>query len=164
MRAIAVFLTGLAVVTNLAAQDTPEEKFITRYGVVSNFSKFPQDTPQKALASVIKAITDGRIDYLLAHLADPSFVDGRIEKLELQAPAATKKEARQLLAFEQLVKETTDHFLEDPTLVKELQRFAKEGEWQVDDKVATVRVKSLPIRSVFLRKMDKRWYFLDRQK
>jgi hypothetical protein len=52
--------------------------------VVPSTDAFPQKTPREALASVIRAIEKGRIDYLAAHLIDPGFVDAKvIERAEL---------------------------------------------------------------------------------
>lgn len=49
-----------------------------RYGVPPNLDLFPQDTPQAALSSAVKAVEKGRIDYLAAHLIDPKFIDDRV--------------------------------------------------------------------------------------
>ena len=57
------------------AQDEPPPP---RYGVPPNLDLFPQDTPQAALSSAVKAVEKGRIDYLAAHLIDPKFIDDRV--------------------------------------------------------------------------------------
>jgi hypothetical protein len=57
-----------------------------RYGVAADPEAYPQATPQAALASSIRAISRGRIDYFAAHLLDPALVDAgvtaRAERLE----------------------------------------------------------------------------------
>ncbi len=49
-----------------------------RYGVPPNLDLFPQNTPKAALASAVRAIEKGRIDYLAAHLIDPRFIDQKV--------------------------------------------------------------------------------------
>lgn len=62
----------------------PAEKdkspLLNRYSFEFNKKRYPQKTPKEALESMIKAIIDGRIDYMMAHLADPEYVDARVEK------------------------------------------------------------------------------------
>ncbi|HEV3448581.1 MAG TPA: hypothetical protein VG099_28345, partial [Gemmataceae bacterium] len=76
----AVFVLMLASPALQAQQDqdaTPPR----RYGVLLNQQNYPQEDPKQALASVVKAIDRQRIDYLLAHLADPDFVDERVKEV-----------------------------------------------------------------------------------
>src|SRR5262249_15157462 len=102
-------------------------------------------------ASVIRAMEAPNIDYLMAHLADPEYVDERL-----------KQHYRG--EFDQLVKEATVKLRDDPGAVRELQRFLKEGDWQTDEKTASVRLKAVPDRQVFLRKIDARWFLENRQR
>ena len=46
----------------------------TRYGILVNTNEFPQQTPQQAIRSVIRATEMGETKYLLAHLIDPSAI------------------------------------------------------------------------------------------
>src|SRR5262245_61113248 len=57
------------------AQDT------ARYGISLDVKTYPQATAKEALASVLKAIDARKIDYLVAQLADPSFVDDRVKRV-----------------------------------------------------------------------------------
>ena len=100
------------------------EKVVLRYRIPANYDKYPQDKPNVALASAVKAIELGQIDYLLAHLVDPAFVDKRVEEYRTQVKAAVSDDSKTLLAFDRLVNETKDHFKADPAAVKELQQFA----------------------------------------
>src|SRR5262249_10267129 len=93
-----------------------------RYGVDLNTKAFPQDSPKAALQSVTKALGEGRVDYLLAHLADPEFTDTRVAKYGERFKGDLKPEAKDLAAFDLLVKEITTNYREDPAKLKELMR------------------------------------------
>jgi hypothetical protein len=150
-----------SVMAMLASQEG-DDKLARRYGFDVNENRYSQKTPEEALKSVIQAIDGKKIDYLVAHLADPKFVDDRIK--DYKKSQTGDDDARAFRAFGRLVQETTDHFLEDPLLVKELKLFAKEGEWKADDANASATVKTLPDRRVFLRKVQNRWFLENKQK
>jgi hypothetical protein len=149
------------VLTSLAGQEG-DDRLARRHGFDVNENRYSQKTPEEALKSVILAIDSKKIDYLVAHLADPNFVDTRVK--EYAKSQTGDDDARTFRAFARLVQETTDHFLEDPLLIKELKLFAKEGEWKADDASATASVKTLPDRRVFMRKVQNRWFLENRQK
>jgi hypothetical protein len=71
-----------------------------RYGVPPNLDLFPQNSPQAALASAIKAVEKGRTDYLAAHLIDPAFIDrtaaerARLLEKEVSADLRALREAQ----------------------------------------------------------------------
>lgn len=134
----------------LVAGTTGAQTAAKRYGVDVNDAVFPQKTAKECLASVVKAIDGKRIDYLLAQLADPQFVDARVKALGGN--------------FEELVKETNAKFAADPAAVKELRRFLKEGEWEEGEESTSVKLKDVKNRSVFFRKMTDRWYMENKQK
>jgi len=133
-----------------------------RYGFDVNVPFYPQKTPQEALLSISKASDNNRVDYLLAHLADPRFVDETVARYKDSVPQGSEK-AKVFLAFDRLVKETGQYFLEDPSLLKELRRFAKEGEWEINDNQAVGSLKSIQGRKVFLRKLEDRWFLENKQ-
>ena len=68
MRLPVAFLVGLLCVTFAWGQAL---KGVKRYGVDYDPDRFPQTTAREDLESVIGAIELKRVDYLLAHLADP---------------------------------------------------------------------------------------------
>jgi hypothetical protein len=144
--AVGAILLASAVV--LARQD---EQPPSRYGVVLNTRLYPQANPKEALASVVSAMENGRIDYLLAHLSDPAFVENRVKQYHGGN-------------FDDLVRETRAKLASDPGILKELRRFAKEGEWEVGESAATARLKDVKDRQVYLRKIGARWYLENRQK
>lgn len=51
-----------------------------RYGIGRDLNAFPQDSPLTLKSSILKSLEAGRIDYLIAHLTDPKFIDPRIAK------------------------------------------------------------------------------------
>lgn len=72
----AVLLGGVAALAQERAKG-PEE-VPTRYGLPYKAKAYPQGTPRQALESVLAAADKGEYDYLVAHLLDPGFVDGRV--------------------------------------------------------------------------------------
>jgi len=70
-------LTVLLGAWPVAAQD-PAPPAPPRYGVVAAQEAYPQRTPREALTSAVRAVERGKVDYLVAHLIDPKFVDARV--------------------------------------------------------------------------------------
>jgi hypothetical protein len=139
-----------------------QSKLNKRYGFDVNLELYPQKTPQEALLSVGKAVENKRVDYLLAHLADPRFVDETVAAY-IGSIRQGSEQAKRFLAFDRLVRETTQYFLEDPTLIKELRRFGSEAEWETNDSGAVGTLKSVQGRKVFLRKHEDRCFLENRQ-
>ena len=145
----------------LLAQDQVAPKLDKRYGYVFEPTLFPQKTPEEALQSLLKALDGKRIDYLLAHLADPKFVDDRVK--EYTAFQKGSDQAKAIFAFERLMRETALHFQEDPVLVKELRQYLKEADWDVKEDIASGTLKTPSPRRVFFRKLEERWFLENRQ-
>ena len=140
----------LAWILEVPAQE-PKESPPLRYGIEANLRDYPQETPKETLASVLRAVERGRINYLLAHLADPEFVDKRVKEIYGGD-------------FEEMVRETTGKLSDNPAALKELQRFLKEGEWDGGETAASAKLKDVKDRQVFFRKIGRRWYLENRQK
>src|ERR1017187_1614586 len=97
---------GLIFVNSATPALDGKKKEPRRYGFDYDDITFAQKTPAEAMASIAKAIDRQRIDYLLAQMADPNYVDYWVERYRVDYP--DKKEAAQrLLAFDRLVRETT---------------------------------------------------------
>ena len=103
--------------------------------------------PRRALASVLKAIEDKKFDYLVAHLADPAFVDDRVKRLY-----AGK--------FDEQVDDTRARL--DPATVKQLGKFLKDGKWTIDKTGAVVQLDGVTDRVVRLVNKDGAWYLSHR--
>ena len=147
MRMVCALLIGAFCAPCMPAQET---NAATRFGVAADFSSYPQATPKEALSSVLKAVDDKRINYLLAQLSDPDFVDRRV--------------AAHGGNFEALVHETTEKLTADMAALKLLRRFLQEGEWRNTDLTAAVRLKDVRDRCVYLRKTEGRWFLENRSK
>jgi hypothetical protein len=192
MRSLALF--ALAAVP-LFAQDKPVE-IEARFGVPGNARLFPQANPKQAIESAIKAIEANRFDYLVAHILDAKYADGKIAerakqfepgaeadlrakrdaqkqdntiKKQDQLPddptafaAAVKAEAT-LRGFRQFARDVQDKLGEDPTLLKDLKRFVREGEVAVDGASGTVALKDVKDRKVYVTQVAPRWFVENRQ-
>jgi hypothetical protein len=156
MRCGFIVATIVILTASVAAQPSG-----ARYGFDFLENKYPQKSPEVALASVIKTIETKKFDYLMAQLADPVYVDKKVE--EYKKLFGGKEESRTLLAFERLSKETEKYFQDDPLLVQDLKRFAKEGEWKTEAAVAVCTMKAVPGRQVFMRKVQNRWFLENKQ-
>jgi hypothetical protein len=150
MRAILVVLVGLAGGLAFAAGVAAPAK---RYGIEADLKTYSQATPQEALASVVKAIEGKHIDYLVAQLADPAFVDRRVRDTGGK--------------FDDLVKEAMGRLVGDPGAARQLRRLQKDGEWDVQADRASVRVKDGKDgkdRRAYFRKEGDRWFLENRYK
>jgi hypothetical protein len=89
MRRLFAF-AGLVMIVSVApAQPPAEVKVEARYGIPGNPRLFPQTDAKAVLASAIKAAEAGRYDYLVAHLMDEKFIEGRIDdRAKLIEPSA----------------------------------------------------------------------------
>jgi hypothetical protein len=144
MRTVLAVLVGVTCGTAVVARGAGETAPEKRYGIEADLKTYPQATPKDALASVLKAIEHKRIDYLVAQLADPEFVDRRVKDTGGK--------------FDDLVKEARARLVDDPGPARQLQRFLNEGEWDVKDDRASVRLKEGAERWGYFRKQDGRWY------
>ena len=142
MRVLVGVLVGVALFVAVTATPVQGREPAARFRVAPDLKTYPQGTAKETLASVLEAIKKKRIDYLLAQLADPEWVDGRVEAYEG--------------GFDELVKETTAKL--DPPAVKKLGRFLADGEFETLDATAVVRLKEVKDRVVRLRRLDGRWY------
>lgn len=147
MRGIVGCLVAVVGLSGVLAQESKSTK---RFGVEVEQDLFAQDSPKHALESVLRAIERKRITYLMAQLADPRFVDERVKSYNGD--------------FDALVNETTKKLRDDPASVKELYRFLKEGEWEGGDDTASVKLKDVKDRRVFMRKIGDRWFLENRMK
>jgi hypothetical protein len=114
----------------------------TRYGIAPDLKTYPQSTAKETLASVLKAIESKRVDYLAAQLANPIFVDDRVQRLYGGR-------------FEEQVEDTRARL--DPLTVKLLQRYLKDGDWQEEKDRMTVGLKDHDRRICFKKSRD-RWF------
>lgn len=150
MRAGLLSLIGLIGVFAVAAQDAKDQTPAPRHGIEADVKSYPQATPKEALASLLKAVDGKRIDYVLAQLADPDWVDRRAKETAGGFPA--------------LVEESTNRLADDPAAVKRLKKLLADGEWKTEEAAASVRQKDADDVVVFFRKATGRWFIENRKK
>jgi hypothetical protein len=151
MRWSLVLLIAFCGVFTAHGQDAKEESPPARYEVVAILAKYPQASPKATLASILSAIEEKRIDYVLAHLTDPAFVDERVKKVHAGS-------------FDDFVKETTTKLNDNPAAVKEMTRFLKEAEWEGGETTAVARHKDIKDKEIFMKKIGTRWFLENKQK
>jgi len=144
MRWIVAFLIGWVWVSGAWGQEVGN-----RYGIDTDLDNYPQAMPKETLESILKAIQIKKVDYLLAQLADPAYVDKRVKEVHGGK-------------FEDMVKETTTKLIDDPETVKMFRRFLKEGEWENAEDASSAKLKGVKER-VFFRKVGGRWFLEDRK-
>jgi hypothetical protein len=179
------------------AQPPSGEEPAPRFGIPALTGLYPQTTPKAALDSAIKAIDKGRFDYLVAHLLDAAFVEGRVaarardltaatdadlrakrdrqrqdpaavradEKLSMEPKAfaaAVEAEAR-ARAFREVFADVRAKTADDPEAVKELKRFARDGTVAEAGDTATITLRDVKDRKVFLKKAADRWFVENKQ-
>jgi hypothetical protein len=149
MRLVLTLLIGVALAApfRLRAEPVQSEK---RFDQALDLKKYPQDTPKNAATSFIKAIEHKDIEYLLAQLAEPTFVDQRVKDNGGK--------------FEVLVQEAKAKLADDPAALKLLQRLAKEGDWKIEGDRAILSLEGAPDRQVLLVKRKDRWFVENRFK
>jgi hypothetical protein len=123
---------------------SPSADADARFGVQKDLKAYPQSSPKETLHSLIKAVESKNVSYVLAHLADPGWVDARAKDYGDK--------------FDVLLKETTGKLVDDPGALKLLLRFDKEGEWEMEENRALVKLKDVADRSIFFRKIGDRWF------
>ena len=117
----------------------------TRYGIVPDLKTYPQATAKQTLKSLFKAVESKRVDYVVAQLADPAFVDDRVKRLYGGL-------------FEEQVEDTRARL--DPLTIKQLQRFLKDGNWQEEKDRVTVRLKD-DQRRLYFKRDNGRWFVVN---
>lgn len=161
--ALPAVLACVLIALAAAAQDEPAKGSLgNRYGVLLDPMAYPQKTPQETMKSIVRALDRKRIDYLLAQLADPAYIDRQVADYKSFFPRGTEA-SRVFLAFDRLRRETETYYREDPQLLRELRLFARDAAWDAGEEIATGTTKSVPARKVFLRKIGERWFLQNRQ-
>ena len=147
---------------SLAQDEVKAKKTPQRFGFDADDITYPQKTPKDAMASIALALDRKRVDYMLAQLADPVYVEYWIERYKTEFTLG-KEDARRLLAFDRLTRETSQYYQNDPLIQKDLRVFAKQAEWKEEGESAVGTVETIPARKVFLRKIGERWLLENRQ-
>ena len=137
MRVFSLILLLIVLPASLSAQ---AEK---RHGIAADAKTYPQATAKQALASVLQAVKNKRFDYLVAHLAEPDFIDDRINRVYGGKVEEQVADTRARL---------------DPATVKQLRKFLEDGKWTIDKTSALVQVEDVKDRVVRLVNKGGSWY------
>jgi hypothetical protein len=148
MRWVLILLAGLCVSMDAFAQQQPTLN--PRYGLEFDTDGYPQNTPKETLASLLKAIEQRKVDYLLAHLADPLFVEARVADVHKGS-------------FPAMVQETIVKLRDDPEGIALLRRFLKEGEFDNQEMEGRATLKDMKDR-LFFKRYETRWFLENRRK
>ena len=162
IRPVVLLLAFVAFCAASVAQDEPKKKAPRRFGYEVDEETYPQQTPEKAMKAIATALERKKVDYLLAHIADPNYVDYWVDRYKVDFPQG-KEDGKRLLAFDRLVGETNLYFQNDPLILKDLRIFAKEAKWAEEGGLATGTVETIPARKVYLRKIGDRWFLENKQ-
>jgi hypothetical protein len=162
---VVMLLALLSLCAVATAVDDPKKKAPPpprRFGFDVDEETFSQQSPEKTMQSIAKALDRKKVDYLLAHIADPAFVDYWVNRYKGDF-AQGGEEGKRLLAFERLVTETNQYYANDPLIVRDLRKFAKEAKWAEDGDTAVGTVEGIAGRKVYLRKIGERWFLENKQ-
>src|SRR5207245_5080159 len=81
MRGLLSCLLCVCLVSVAAAQEKKPGPPPARFGITADLETYSQGTAKQTLQSIAKALDRKRIEYVLAHLTDPSFVDEKVDSL-----------------------------------------------------------------------------------
>ena len=155
-----IVMAGFSTAQDDVKKKPPEPP---RFGFLLDEELYAQRMPAEAMRAVVTAIDRRRVDYMLAHLTDPVYVDSWVNQYKKDFALGTD-DGRRLLAFERLARETNLYYQNDPLIVKDLRVFAREAKWTEEgDTAVGVVEKTIPARKVFMKKIGERWFLENRQ-
>lgn len=137
----------LALLPWVYQQESTPKPF-QRHGIPKDPTTFKQNTPDQLRQSLLKALNTKRIDYILAHLADPAFVDTSVQN---------HFEGK----FDGMVKESTAKLVDSPLGVQ-LKTILQEGDLIIQNNLATITHTHHKNKSIHLRKAGDFWYLENR--
>jgi len=179
MRPLIVVAIAIVSIGTAAAQDVPP-----RFDVLHNPDLYKQDTPQETLNAVLGAIARDRFDYVVAHLLDPAFVEARLatnrayfERVAAEQIGSTGggaglkgvdlelriRDVATRLAFRDLGRRIREKLTDEPDNLRDMKRFARDGQFQVAGESATATVKDVKDRAIYFKKVNDRWFLENRK-
>lgn len=140
-----------------------------RFGVPAETELYPQTSPKTTMISITKAFQRNRIDYLLAHLIEPSFVDAKVAQFYRLKFGKSPEEDRENPdhqkrirdAFDDLMKEVNKHMSDEPKQSGYLMKLLNEGSIEEAGTSAKVTHKDAPNVALSLLQVDGRWYMIN---
>jgi hypothetical protein len=168
----------------LAGVAAAQEVGPTRFDIIYNPELYRQDSPQAALNSALGAVARDRLDYLVAHLLDPAYVDARLattqayferaaaeqigsttagQALSAQALQNRIRDVGTRLNVRSLADQVRRKLADEPENVRDLKRFARDGQVTESGETATATLKDVPDRALYFKKVGNRWYLENRK-
>lgn len=181
MRPFLSLVAGLLFTGVAAAQP---DAVPPRFDVIHNPDVYYQDTPQRTLNSVLEAMSRDRYDYVAAHLLDPTFVDARLGRTEAYFERVAADQIAQTLAgstqraadldarvrivglrlnFQNLIGQIRQKLADQPDNLRDLRRFARDGQFQVAGDTATATLPDVKDRALYFKKVGDRWFLENRK-
>lgn len=120
-----------------------------RFGVALDDASFPQNSPENLRKSLLKALDSDKIEYLLAHLADPSFIDKNVREVHEGNFAKQVAETR-----EKLIK----------GLKSPLESLLKNGKLNFSEKSASLKDPALKDFTITMKLENNKWYMENNKK
>lgn len=121
----------------------------TRYGIALDEVSFPQSTPENLRKSLLKALNTDKIEYLLAHLAHPVFIDKNVREVHEGSFAKQVAETREKLK---------------KGLKSPLEALLKDGKLEASEKSAFLKDPTLKDFIIYMKLENNKWFMENNKK
>ena len=113
-----------------------------RFGIPLDEASFPQNSPENLRKSLLNALNSDKIEYMLAHLADPSFIDKNVREVHEGDFAKQVAETREKLK---------------KGLKSPLESLLKEGKLSASEKSASLKDPALKDFIISMKLENNKW-------
>lgn len=120
-----------------------------RYGIPIDEAAFPQNSPENLRKSLLKALESDKIDYMLAHLAHPAFIEKNVR--EVHEGDFSKQVSE--------TKEKLKNGLKTP-----LETLLKKGKLESSEKAGTIKDPTLKDFVIHMKLENNKWYMENNKK
>jgi hypothetical protein len=147
MMIVLFMMVNLATIQNhIQAQAVKESG---RYGIAVDEATFPQNSPENLRKSLLKALESDKIDYMLAHLAHPAFIEKNVR--EVHEGDFSKQVSE--------TKEKLKNGLKTP-----LETLLKTGKLEYSEKAGTIKDPGLKDFVIHMKLENNKWYMENNKK
>lgn len=144
-----VLFMMVSFATNPVVLKAQAVKENSRYGIALDEASFPQNTPENLRKSLLKALNSDKIDYMLAHLAHPGFIDKNVREVHEGDFAKQVAETRGKLK----------NGLRVP-----LESLLKDGKLEASEKSASLKDPTLKDFVINMKLENNKWYMENNKK
>ena len=120
-----------------------------RYGIALDEASYPQNTPENLRVSLLKALNADKIEYLLAHLAHPLFIDKNVREVHEGNFSGQVAETREKLK---------------KGLKSPLETLLKDGKLEASEKSASIKDPTLKDFIINMKLENNKWYMENNKK